>query len=105
MMVCRETGSNRVCAARKATMNEFERTLLNTCVKRQMSVDALSKRAGYNPTFFKDIASGKSRRIPIDFFERINNVLGLSDKEKDALVRSWGFGLERWRWLGPVFKE
>jgi hypothetical protein len=33
--------------------------------------------------------------MPVDFFLRIARVLDLSDEEKDALVRSWPFGVER----------
>jgi transcriptional regulator with XRE-family HTH domain len=73
-------------------MNEFQRTLMNILEKRGMSVADLAERTGYNPLFFENIITGKSRQIPVDFFLRIAQVLDLSDEEKDALVRSWAFG-------------
>jgi hypothetical protein len=57
-----------------------------------MSVADLAERTGYNPHFFGDIVTGKSRQIPVDFFLRVAQVLDLSEEEKDALVRSWAFG-------------
>ncbi len=57
-----------------------------------MSVADLAERTGYNPLFFEDIITGKSRQIPVDFFLRIAQALDLSEEEKDALVRSWAFG-------------
>jgi DNA-binding Xre family transcriptional regulator len=77
-------------------MNEFELTLLDTCAKRKLNVEDLAERTGYDATLFENIASGWSRQIPVDFFVRIANVLNLSNEEKDALVRSWAFGVERW---------
>jgi transcriptional regulator with XRE-family HTH domain len=73
-------------------VNEFQRTLMNILEKRGMSVADLAERAGYNPLFFENIITGKSRQIPVDFFLRIAQALDLSDEEKDALVRSWAFG-------------
>src|SRR4051794_24419266 len=78
------------------SMNEFEHTLRNTLQKRQMSLDDLAQRTGYNPTLFKDITSGRNRQIPTDFFVRISSILELSNEEKDALIRSWAFGVEHW---------
>ena len=73
-------------------MNEFQRTLMNILERHGMSVADLAERTGYNPRFFENIVTGKSRQIPVDFFLRITQVLDLSDEEKDALVRSWAFG-------------
>jgi transcriptional regulator with XRE-family HTH domain len=73
-------------------MNEFQRTLMNILEKRGMSVADLAERTGYNPLFFENIITGKSRQIPVDFFLRVAQVLDLSEEEKDALVRSWAFG-------------
>ncbi len=73
-------------------MNEFQRTLMNILERHGMSVADLAERTGYNPRFFENIITGKSRQIPVDFFLRITQVLDLSDEEKDALVRSWAFG-------------
>ena len=49
----------------------------------------------YNPVFFASILAGKSRQMSVGFFLRIARVLDLSEEEKDALVRSWPFGVER----------
>jgi DNA-binding Xre family transcriptional regulator len=73
-------------------MNEFQRTLMNILERRDMSVADLAERTGYNPLFFEDIITGKSRQIPVDFFLRIAQALDLSEEEKDALVCSWAFG-------------
>ena len=73
-------------------INEFQLTLTNIVEKRGMSVADLAERTGYNPLFFENIITGKSRQMPVDFFLRIAQVLDLSEEEKDALVRSWAFG-------------
>ena len=73
-------------------MNEFLLTLTNIVERRGMSVADLAERTGYNPVFFESIITGKSRQIPVDFFLRVDQVLDLSEEEKDALVRSWAFG-------------
>jgi transcriptional regulator with XRE-family HTH domain len=65
---------------------------MNILEKRGMSVADLAERTGYNPLFFENIITGKSRQIPVDFFLRVAQVLDLSEEEKDALVRSWTFG-------------
>ena len=52
----------------------------------------LAERTGYNPLFFENIVTGKDRQMPVDFFLRVDQVLDLSEVEKDALVRSWAFG-------------
>ena len=57
-----------------------------------MSVADLAEQTGYNPLFFENILTGKSRQIPVDFFLRVARVLDLSEEEKDVLVRSWAFG-------------
>jgi hypothetical protein len=77
-------------------MNEFEHTLTNILTKHGMTVSDLAEQAGYNPLFFSTVVSGKSRQIPVDLFVRVADVLDLSAEEKDALVRSWAFGVERW---------
>jgi transcriptional regulator with XRE-family HTH domain len=73
-------------------MNEFQLTLTNIVERRGMSVADLAERTGYNPLFFENIITGKSRQIPVDFFLRVAQVLDLSEEEKEALVRSWAFG-------------
>jgi predicted transcriptional regulator len=77
-------------------MNEFEHTLMSIIKEHSTSLSDLSKKAGYDLLFFKSVVSGTSRQVPVDFFVRIANTLDLSDEEKDALVRSWAFGVERW---------
>ena len=73
-------------------MNEFQLTLTNILQRRGMSVADLAERTGYNPLFFENIVTGKSRQMPVDFFLRVAQVLDLSEEEKDVLVRSWAFG-------------
>jgi hypothetical protein len=53
---------------------------------------------GYDSLFFEKIVTGKSRQIPVDFFVRLADTLDLTIGEKEALVRSWAFGVERWNW-------
>src|SRR5919199_3831672 len=80
------------------TMNEFQLALRNITARQGTSLSELAKRAGYDPLLFENIVTGKSRQIPVDFFVRISDVLDLGTVEKDALVRSWAFGVERWSW-------
>jgi hypothetical protein len=61
-----------------------------------MSLSELTKETGYDPIFFEGVVSGKSRKIPVDFFIRLAEVLKHSNQEKDELLRSWAFGVERW---------
>jgi DNA-binding Xre family transcriptional regulator len=77
-------------------LHEFEHTLLKILAKHGMSLSDLAKTAGYNPLFLTSIASGKNRKVPVDFFIRISEALELDNEEKDELVRSWAFGVERW---------
>jgi len=79
-------------------MNEFQVTLTNITAKRGASVSDVAKHVGYDPLLFEKIVTGKSRQTPVDFFIRIADVLDLNTAEKDALVRSWAFGVERWNW-------
>jgi hypothetical protein len=79
-------------------MNEFQLTLTNITAKRGTSVSEVARSAGYDRRLFENIVAGKSRQIPVDFFVRITDVLDLTNIEKDALVRSWGFGVEQWNW-------
>jgi predicted transcriptional regulator len=78
-------------------MHELEHTLLDILEKQGMSLSDLAQRAEYTTTFFREVVSGKSRQTPVDFFVRIANALDIKNEEKDALVRSWAFGVERWR--------
>jgi len=79
-------------------VNEFQRILMNILSRHSMSVSTLAERAGYSPLLLENIIAGKSRQMPVDFFVRVANVLNLNPQEKDALVRSWAFGIERWSW-------
>jgi len=79
-------------------MNEFQLTLTKITAKRGTSVSEVARSAGYDRLLFENIVTGKSRQIPVDFFVRIADVLDLTNIEKDALVRSWAFGVERWNW-------
>jgi hypothetical protein len=58
-------------------------------------MSALAERAGYGSRFFEDIVTGKSRKVPVDFFIRVDRILELTEEEKDALVSSWAFGGEQ----------
>jgi cyanate lyase len=78
--------------------NEFQRILINMLTRQGMSVADLAEHTGYNPHLLENIIAGKSRQMPVDFFERVANVLNLNTEEKEALVRSWAFGIERWSW-------
>lgn len=83
-------------------MNEFQLTLTNITARRRTSISELAKRVGYEPILFENIVAGKSRQVPVDFFIRIADVLDLSTVEKDDLVRSWAFGIERWNWSPSI---
>ncbi len=79
-------------------MNEFQLILSNYTAHQGMSVSELANRMGYDPLVFEKIVIGTDRRIPVDFFIRIADVLNLTRAEKDALVSSWAFGVDRWNW-------
>ena len=63
-----------------------------------MSVADLAQRTGYSPLLLENLIASKVRQIPVDFFVRIADTLDLSTVEKDALVRSWAFGIEKRSW-------
>ncbi len=77
-------------------MNEFEHLLTNILAKHGMSLSDLAEQTGYNPIFFRSVVAGKNRQVPVNFFIRLAEALELSNQEKDELVRSWAFGVERW---------
>ena len=83
-------------------MNEFQLTLTNIIARRGTSISHLAKHVGYEPFLFENIVAGKTRQVPVDFFIRIADVLDLSTVEKDDLVRSWAFGIERWTWSPSI---
>ena len=89
----RETGRNRLVAA-----SEFQRALMNHLNRQGMSLTNLAQGTGYSYSLLENLIAGRTRQIPVDFFVRVGDVLGLSSVERDALVRSWAFGIERRSW-------
>jgi plasmid maintenance system antidote protein VapI len=79
-------------------VSDFQRTLMNILSRQSMSVAQLAEHTGYNPLLLENLIAGKSREMPVDFFIRVADVLNLSPEEKDALVRSWAFGIEKRSW-------
>ena len=79
-------------------MNEFQLTLTNYAARQGINISELAKRLGYDPLVIEKTVIGQNRRIPVDFFIRIAEVLNLTTREKDALVRSWAFGTYHWNW-------
>jgi len=63
-----------------------------------MSVTNLAQHTAYSPLLLEDLVAGKSRQIPVDFFVRVADSLDLTTVEKDALIRSWAFGIEKRTW-------
>ena len=78
--------------------SEFQRTLMSNLSRQGMSVAGLARQTGYSPLLLENLIAGKTRRIPVDFFIRVADILNLSTEEKDALVRSWAFGIEKRSW-------
>jgi hypothetical protein len=79
-------------------VSDFQRTLINLLSRQRMSVANLAERTGYDPLLLENLVAGKSRDIPVDFFIRVADTLDLTTHEKDALVRSWAFGIEKRSW-------
>ena len=77
---------------------EFQWTLMNILSRHGMSVATLAEQTGYNPLLLDNLIVGKSRQIPVDFFIRVADALDLTQEEKDTLVRSWAFGIEKRSW-------
>jgi hypothetical protein len=61
----------------------------------RITVKLTSEDTGYSPLLLDDLIAGRTRRIPVDFFVRVADTLDLTMEEKDALVRSWAFGIEK----------
>jgi hypothetical protein len=78
--------------------SEFQRTLMSNLSRQGMSVAGLAERTGYGPLLLENLIAGKTRQIPVDFFIRVADTLNLTMEEKDALVRSWAFGIEKRTW-------
>jgi hypothetical protein len=79
-------------------VGDFQRTLMSLLNKQNMSVANLAEQSGYSPRLLDNLISGKSRQIPVDFFIRVADVLNLTTSEKDTLVRSWAFGIQKRTW-------
>ena len=78
--------------------SEFQRGLMNHLGRQGMSVANLAQRTGYSTLLLENLMAGKTRQIPVDFFVRGCDTLDLTMEEKDALVRSWAFGIEKRSW-------
>jgi cyanate lyase len=78
--------------------SEFQRTLMSYLSRQGMSVADLSRQTGYSTVLLENLIAGKSRQMPVDFFVRVVDALDLTMGEKDALVRSWAFGIEKRSW-------
>jgi hypothetical protein len=79
-------------------VSEFQRTLMNILSRQSMSLANLAQHTGYNPRLLENLIAGRSREIPVDFFVRVADTLDLTTVEKDELVRSWAFGIEKRSW-------
>ena len=78
--------------------SEFQQRLMNHLSRKGMSIANLARRTGYSSLLLENLIAGKTRQIPVDFFVRVADTLDLSTIEKDALVRSWAFGIEKRSW-------
>ena len=78
--------------------SEFQRTLMTTLSRHGMSVANLAERTGYSRLLLDNLIAGKSREIPVDFFVRVGDTLDLTTAQRDTLVRSWAFGIEKRSW-------
>jgi plasmid maintenance system antidote protein VapI len=78
--------------------SEFQRTLMNHLNREGMSIANLAEHTGYSSRLLENLIAGKTRQIPVDFFLRVADTFNLTQDEKDALVRSWAFGIERRSW-------
>jgi plasmid maintenance system antidote protein VapI len=78
--------------------SEFQHILMNNLSRQSMSVAHLAEHTGYSPMLLDNLIAGKTRQIPVDFFVRVADTLDLTMEERDALVRSWAFGIEKRSW-------
>jgi len=78
--------------------SEFQRRLMNHLNRQGISLANLAERTGYDALLLENLIAGKTRQIPVDFFVRVADALDLTMGEKDALVRSWAFGIEKRSW-------
>jgi hypothetical protein len=78
--------------------SEFQRTLMSNLSHQGMSVAGLARQTGYSALLLDNLIAGRTRQIPVDFFIRVGDTLDMTMEEKDALVRSWAFGIEKRSW-------
>ena len=78
--------------------SEFQRTLMSHLNRQGMSVVNLAERTGYSYHLLENLIAGRTRQIPADFFVRVGDTIDLTMEERDALVRSWAFGIEKRSW-------
>jgi lambda repressor-like predicted transcriptional regulator len=78
--------------------SEFQRIVMTNLSRQGMSVAGLAKQTGYSPLLLDNLIAGRTRQIPVDFFIRVADTLDLTMEEKDAMVRSWAFGIEKRSW-------
>ena len=78
--------------------SEFQRTLMSNLSRQGMSVAGLARYTGYSAFLLENLIAGKTRQMPVDFFIRVADALDLTLVEKDGLVRSWAFGIEKRSW-------
>ena len=78
--------------------SEFQRTLMSNLSRQGMSIAGLARYTGYSGFLLENLIAGKSRQMPVDFFVRVADILDLTTEEKEALVRSWAFGIENRSW-------
>jgi hypothetical protein len=78
--------------------SEFQQTLMSYLSRQGMSVTNLAEHTGYSYLLLENLIAGKTRQMPVDFFVRVADALNLTTAEKDVLVRSWAFGIEKRSW-------
>jgi lambda repressor-like predicted transcriptional regulator len=78
--------------------SKFQRTLMSYLSRQGMSVAALARQTSYSPVLLENLIAGKTRQMPVNFFVRVADALDLTIEERDALVRSWAFGIEKRSW-------
>src|SRR5215216_1972393 len=81
----------------RMAVSEFQRILMSLLGRQGMSIANLAEHTGYSSVLLENLLAGKSRQMPVNFFVRVDT-LNLTTDEKDTLVRSWAFGIERWSW-------
>ena len=82
----------------RMAVSEFQRIIMTLLGRQGMSIANLAEHTGYSSLLLENLIAGESRQIPVDFFIRVADSLHLTTEEKDALVRSWAFGIEKRSW-------